>query len=78
MELGWKSYVDNYESWSNWKNCHYDWDVESGLTLSGHCCLGSIRNSGNFSSQNCTFEHKDCYGALKRPHSWVPGIFVAH
>ena len=37
------------------KNCNYDWDVGSGLTLSGHCCFGSMRNYGDFSSQDCTF-----------------------
>ena len=47
VELGWETSVDNYESWVD------DWNVGSGLddlTLSGHCCFGSVRNSGDFSS----------------------------
>ena len=46
----------------NLKNCVDDWNVESGLnglTLRGHCCFSSMRNSGDFFSQNYTFEHKN-------------------
>ena len=65
-ELSWESCVDNYESWidckncdgnlkslvDSWKNYNYDWDVGSDLVMIGHCCFGSMRNSGNFSSQD--------------------------
>ena len=92
MKLGWKSCVDNYESWIDWKNCDsnlkswvyvwkncdYDLDVRIDLTLSGHCCFGSIRNLSNFSSQNCTFENKDCYRAMKRPHLQAQDTFAEH
>ena len=81
MEHGQKSFVDDWKNcdgnWiDDWKNCDYDWDVASGFTLSGHYCFSFIRNSGNFSSLNCTFEHKNYYGALKRPHSWAQDTFV--
>ena len=39
--------------------------------MSDHCCFGSMRNSGDFSSQNCTLVGKDYCSALKRPHSSV-------
>ena len=82
MELSWKSFVDNLkncwedegnlESWvDDWKNY---WNVRSGLNsliVSDHCCFGFMRNSGDFSSQNCTFVRKDYCWALKRPHSSV-------
>ena len=46
----------------------------NGLTVSGHCYFGSMRNSGDFSSQDCTFVHKDYCLALKSPHSSVQKI----
>jgi len=39
--------------------------------VNGHCYFGSMRNSGDFSSQDCTFVHKDYCLALKRPHSSI-------
>ena len=54
-----------------------DWNVESdfnGLTLSGHYCFGSMRNSGDLSSQNWTLVRRDYCCALKRPHSLVQEI----
>jgi len=39
--------------------------------VGGHCCVGSMRNLGDFSSQDCTLVRKDHYSALKRPHSSV-------
>ena len=41
--------------------------------MNGHCCFGSIRNYGDFSSRDCTLVRKDCCSALKRPHSSVHG-----
>ena len=74
MELGWENCV-------GWKICVDNCEVESGwngLTLSSHYCFGSMRNLGDFSSRDCTFECRDCYGALSRPHSCVRAIFVGH
>ena len=62
VELGWETSVDNYESWvDDWNNYDNDWEnwVGNGLTLSGHGCFSSMRNSGDSSSQDCTFEHRD-------------------
>ena len=42
--------------------------------MSDHYFFGSMRNSGDFSSQDCTLVRKDYYSALKRPHSSVQGI----
>ena len=39
--------------------------------MGGHYFVGSMRNLGDFSSQNCTLVHKDYCSALKRPHSSV-------
>ena len=87
MKHGQESFIDNQiDDWKNYdgnwvndrKNFDYNWDVANDLTLSGHCCFGSMRNSGDFSSQDCTFEHKDCYGVLKRPHSWARDTFIEH
>jgi len=44
--------------------------------VGGHCYFGSIRNSGDFSSQDCTFVFKDYCSALKRSHSSVQKIVV--
>ena len=41
------------------------------LTVSGHYYFGSMRNSGDFSSQDCTLVRKGYCSALKRPHSSV-------
>ena len=60
-----KSWVDD------WKNYWNDGSGQHGLTVSGHCCFGSMRNSGDFSSQDCTLVRKDYCSALKRPHSSV-------
>ena len=61
VELGWESFVNNLKNWvDGWKNCDGNlkssiddwknyWNVGSGLnvlTVSGHCCFGSMRNSG--------------------------------
>jgi len=35
-----------------------------------------MRNSGDFIGQDCMFEHKDYYEALKRPHSLLQKIIV--
>ena len=65
------------ESWVyDWKNYDYDWDIGSDLILSCHYCFGSMKSLGDFSNQDCTFEHKDCYRALKRTHSWAWEIFA--
>ena len=63
MERGWESCDDN------WENC-----VRNSLTLSGHGYLGSMRNSSDFSSYDCTFMCKDYCLALKRSHSSVQKI----
>ena len=42
--------------------------------MSDHYCFGSMRNSGDFSIQDCTLVRKDYCSALKRPHSSVHGI----
>ena len=42
-----------------------------GLTVSSHCYFGSMRNSDNFSSQDCMLVRKDYCSALKMPHSSV-------
>ena len=39
--------------------------------MGGHYFVGSMRNLGDFSSQNCTLVHKDHCSALKRLHSSV-------
>jgi len=39
--------------------------------VSGHYYFGSMRNSGDFSNQDCTLVHKDYCSAFKRPHSSV-------
>jgi len=44
--------------------------------VSGHYCFGSMRHSGDFSSQDCKFVHKDYCWALKRPHSSIQKIVV--
>ena len=71
MEHSQESFVDNQiDDWKNcdgiWvddrKNFDFDWEVENGLTLSGHCCFRFMRNSGDFSSQDYTFERKDHLG----------------
>ena len=71
MELRWESFVNSLKNWAdgwenydgNWKSWVDDWknysNVGSGLTVSGHYCFSSMRNSGDFSSQDCTFVHKD-------------------
>jgi len=37
-----------------------------------------MRNLGDFSSRDYTFESMDCYGPLSRPHSYAQAIFVEH
>jgi len=83
VELGWESFVDNLknywencednlESWvDDWKNYWNDGSGLHGSTMGGHCCVGSMRNLGDFSNQDCTLVPKDHYSALKRPHSSV-------
>ena len=66
MELGWENFIDNVkncwencegdlESWVNdWKNY---WNDRSGLhdlTVDGYYFVSSMRNLGDFSSQDCT------------------------
>jgi len=85
-KLGWESFVDNLKKWvDGWRNYNGNlkslvddwktyWNVGSGLnglTVSDHCCFGSMRNLGNFSSQDCTFVRKDYCWAFKRPLSSV-------
>ena len=87
VELGQKSFVDNWENQvDGWKNCDGnlkiwvdDWNVGSGLnglTLSGHYYFGSMRNSGDFSSQDYTLVRRNYCWALKRPHSLVQEIIA--
>jgi len=89
VELGWESFVDNLKNWvdglkncdgnlkswvDDWKNY---WNIGSGLnglTVSGHCCFHSMRNSGDFSNQDYMFVYKDYCWALKRPHLSVQKI----
>ena len=47
-----------------------------GLTVGGHYFIGSMRNLGDFSSQDCTLERKDHCSALKRPHSSIQKSIV--
>ena len=74
VELGWESFADslkicqknfdgNLESWvDDWKNYWNDGSDLNGLTVSRHCCFGSMKNLGDFSNQDCTFMRKDyCY-----------------
>ena len=39
--------------------------------MGGHCCVGSMRNLGDFSNQDYTLVRKNHCLALKRPHSSV-------
>ena len=74
VELGWKSFVDSLKNWADdwenydgnqeswvddWKNYWNDGSGLHDLTVSGHCYFGSMRNSGDFSSQDCTLVRKD-------------------
>ena len=85
MELGWKSFVDNLKNWmdgwesydgdqkswiDNWKNYQNDESDQHGLPVGGHCCAGSMRNLGDFSSQDYTLVRKDHCSVLKKPHSF--------
>ena len=57
------------ESWVNdWKNYWNDGSGLHGLTVGDHCCVGSMRNLVDFSSQDCTLVRKDHCSAFKRPH----------
>ena len=67
-EGDWKSWVDD------WKNYWNDGSGLHSLTVGGHYFDGSMRNLGDFSSQDCTLERKDHCLALKRLHSLVHGI----
>ena len=82
MELSWESFDNlkncwencegNLESWvDDWKNYWNDGSSLHDLTVSGYCYFGSMRNSGDFSSQDCTLVRKDHCSALKRLHSSV-------
>jgi len=77
---GWKNCDGNLKSWvDDWKNYDYDWNIGSdlnGFTMSDHCCFGSMRYSGDFSSHDCTLARKNYYWAMKRPHSSVQEIVV--
>jgi len=42
----------------------------------GKCLFGSMRNSGDSSSEVCKLEHRDYYRALTRPHSWARSTSV--
>ena len=44
--------------------------------MSGHCYFGYMKILGDFSNWDCTFKHRNYYGALSRPHSCVRAIFV--
>jgi len=88
VELGWESFTDsskncwkncdgNLKSWVNdWKNYWNDGSGSNGLTVSDHYYFSSMRNSGDFSSQDCTFVRKDYCLALKRLHSLVHDIIA--
>ena len=66
---------ENWKSWVNdWKSYWHDGSCLHDLTVSGHCYFGSMRNLGDFSSQDCTSVRKDPCSALKRPHSSVQDI----
>ena len=45
-----------------------------GLIVGGHYFVSSMRNLGDFSSQDCTLERKDHCSALKRSHSSAQDI----
>ena len=69
---GWEKYDGNYKQWvDDWKNYWNDESGLHGLIVGGHCCVSSIRNLGEFSSQDYTVVRKDHCSALKRPHSLV-------
>ena len=82
MKLGWECFVDNLKNY--WENCEGnleswvdDWNIGSGLnglTLSDHYCFGSMRNSGDFSSQDYTLVRRNYYWALNKPHASVQEI----
>ena len=42
--------------------------------MGGHYCVGSMRNLGDFASQDCMLVRKDHCLALKRSHSSVQDI----
>ena len=72
---GSENYDGNWKSWvDDWKNYWHDGSGLHDLTVSGHCYFNSMRNSGDFSSQDYTLVHKDYCLALKRPHSSVQDI----
>ena len=72
---GWENYDRNWKSWvDDLKNYWHDGSGLHDLTMSGHCYFGSMRNSGDFSNQDCTFVCKDYCWALKRPYSLVQKI----
>ena len=80
VELGWENFVDNVKNcWENyegdlksrvddWKNYWNDGSDLHGLTVDGHYFVGSMRNLGDFSSEDCTLVRKDHCSTLKRPH----------
>ena len=85
VELGWENFVNNLKNC--WENCEGDWkswvgdwknywNDENGLhgLIVGDRCVGSMRNLGDFSSQDYTLVRKDHCFALKRPHSSVLDI----
>ena len=70
VEFGWESFDNlkncwencegNLESWVNdWKNCWNDGSGLHGSTMGGHCCVGSMRNLDDFSSQDYTLVRKN-------------------
>jgi len=72
VELGWESFIDSLKILADgWENYWNDESDLHGLTMSGHYCFGSIRNSGDFSGQDCMLVCKDYCSAMKRSHSSV-------
>ena len=86
VKLGWENFVDSLKNWAegwenydcsqkswvdDWKNNWNDGSGLHGLIVGGHCFIGSMRNLGDFSNQDCTLVRKDHCTALKRPHSSV-------
>ena len=62
-DLGLETFVDDWKYWTD------GWKVRSVY-------FDSMRNSGDFSNQDCKLERRDCYRALKRSHSWAQSTSV--
>jgi len=66
VELGSKSFIENWEFGNGREN----------LTFDGHDCFGFLKNSDDFSSLDYMSVKRNCCGALKRPHSCARATLV--